>query len=175
MGTTKALLRLEAATFFERVAVALAAVAEEVVVLGSGPIPENAARLRRLGDSADAGGPLAGALAAFAFAPDAAWILAACDQPLLDARALAWLVAQRHPAHWAIQPRLRGAGRVETLGALYESRAAARLRGLARRPGASLQSLAGAAGVAHPAPPEELAGAWTNVNTPADLARLARD
>jgi molybdopterin-guanine dinucleotide biosynthesis protein A len=171
MGTTKALLVLDGVTFFERVARALAPVVERTVVLGRGELPSGAERFVRLDDVA-VPGPLGGLLAAFTFAPEAAWIVAPCDLPLLTVEAFRWLVAQRSPRHWAVLPRL-GDGRVEPLAALYEPGAGEHLQALAASGRFALQPLAELPGVLAPTPPPELAPCWSNVNTPDELARVS--
>ena len=170
MGTAKALLLLDGESFFDRVTRALAPIVERVVVLGQGALPPGAERLVRLDDVA-APGPLGGLLAAFAFAPDAAWIVVACDQPLLTVEALRWLAAQRSARHWAVLPRTRP-DRVEPLAALYEPAAVPYLRQLAASGRFSLQPLAEMPGVLTPAPPVAIARCWSNVNTPDELAGL---
>jgi len=170
MGTPKPLLVLDGVTFFERVARALAPVVERTVVLGRGALPSGAATLDRLDDVA-VPGPLGGLLAALAFAPQAAWIVAPCDLPLLTIEAFRWLVAQRSARHWAVLPRLVD-GRVEPLAALYEPGAGEHLRALAASGRYALQPLAELPNVLTSTPPPELAPCWSNVNTPEELARV---
>ena len=69
----------------------------------------------------------------------------------------------------AVLPRLGTKG-VEPLFALYEPRAAASLRALARSGRHGPSGLALEEGVASPEPPTELHAAWTNLNTPEQLA-----
>ena len=170
MGTPKALLTFAGVTFFDRAAQALAPVVERTVVLGRGAVPASAERFSRV-DDLDAAGPLGGLLAAAVFAPEAAWLVVACDLPLLTVEALTWLAAQRSVDHWAVLPRVRG-DRVEPLAALYEPEAAPHLRALAASGRFSLQPLAKLPGVLTPTPPPEMAHCWSNVNTPDELAGL---
>src|SRR5262245_55592070 len=118
MGSPKALLSLGGQTFFDRVAGALAPAVERTLVLGTGPVPESAAGFSRLED-VDAPGPLGGLLAAFAFAPRAAWIIVSCDLPLWSTDAVRWLIGERSDEAWAVLPRLH-VGQIEPLAALYE-------------------------------------------------------
>jgi molybdopterin-guanine dinucleotide biosynthesis protein A len=173
MGTAKALLTYGGVTFFERVARALAPHVERIVVLGDGATPASAAHLERLPDVADASGPLAGVLAALASRSDRAWLIVACDLPLFRAAAAAWLLDQRAADRRAILPRVGGT-HVEPLGALYEPAVVDSLRRLAASGSQSLQPLADTPGVVTPTPPPALAEAWRNVNTPDELAALAR-
>jgi molybdopterin-guanine dinucleotide biosynthesis protein A len=166
-GSDKALARFEGRTLAERVASALAAVTEEVTLLGGGPVPPALAGLVRLDDDPRVRGPLAGLLAAFAAHPDRAWLVAACDQPWLDAAALAWLVAERRPGAVAVLPRLDSGG-VEPFPGIYEPGAGTVLAGLACT-GGSLQPLAARADVATPLVPSRHARAFADVDVPGDL------
>ena len=93
-----------------------------VVVLGAGPIPDSLQDLQRLPDAPELVGPIAGLLAAHRWAPHTAWILAACDHPLLSAADIRWLIHQRRPGAWAILPRQSDDHPCPTL-ALYEPQA----------------------------------------------------
>lgn len=84
------------------------------------------AQLPQLVDVRGVGGPIAGILAAFASAPDAAWLVVACDLPLLDGATLDALLAGRDPARLATAYRSSHDGLPEPLCAIWEpaSRAA---------------------------------------------------
>lgn len=72
-------------------------------------------------------GPLAGIAAAQATHPDVAWLVIACDLPLLDERAVRSLLQQREPRRFATA--YRGADRQpEPLCAIWEPRSAAPIR-----------------------------------------------
>lgn len=167
-GRPKALELYAGRAFAERVAEALAAVAGEVVLLGAGEVPAALAGLPRLADAAGVGGPLAGVLAALAARPGHAWLVAACDQPRLDAAALAWLVSWRAPGRIAVLPRATAA-RVEPFPAVYEPGARAPLEATLRAGDPSMQPLGRRRDVATPPLPRELAGAWRDVDTTGDL------
>ncbi|MEO8505386.1 MAG: molybdenum cofactor guanylyltransferase [Acidobacteriota bacterium] len=171
MGSAKAFLQLEERSFLARTAAALAPVVDRVFILGTGDSPPDAKGWPRLADAPGVQGPLAGMLAAFAEAPHAVWIFAACDLPLVSPPAVRWLLAQRWPGCWAVLPRL-GEDRVEPLLALYEPEARPRLEELARGPSFSLQPLAALPGIVTPTPPAALRSAWRNVNTPGELSVL---
>lgn len=171
MGSTKALLRLEGRSFLARVANALEPAVERVVILGAGDDPLDQRGWLRLADSQGPAGPLAGMLAAFDWAPQAAWVFAACDLPLLTREAVDWLLGERRADHWAVLPRLQGP--IEPLFALYEPGARARLKELASSGDLSLQRLASLPGVRTPTPPPALWPAWRNVNTPEEWRALA--
>jgi molybdenum cofactor guanylyltransferase len=72
-------------------------------------------------------GPIAGILAAQAQYPAHAWLVLACDLPLLDAATLAHLLAARAPAREATAYRSSHDGRPEPLCAVYEPSSHARL------------------------------------------------
>jgi molybdopterin-guanine dinucleotide biosynthesis protein A len=72
-------------------------------------------------------GPIAGLLAAQARHPEAAWLVLACDLPLLDERTLAHLVRSRAPQRVATAYRSSHDGLPEPLCAIWEPRSAAPL------------------------------------------------
>jgi len=169
-GGPKQLAPFAGSTFGARVAAALAAVAGPPLIVGAGPLPAGLESLRRISDAPGSRGPIAGILGAFAVAPDAAFLVAACDQPLLSRAALDWLLARRRTDAIAVVARL-GAGGIEPLPALYEPSARAVLEELAAA-GGSLQPLGRRTDVVIDSPPPELASAWTSVDTEARRAEL---
>lgn len=171
MGTAKQNLILDGQTFAERIAAALAPHTAGIALLGDGEVAAALTSLPRAPDAVGVAGPLAGLLGAFAWRPRAAWLIAACDLPLVSTDAIAWLLAQRRDDLAAILPRLVG-DRVEPLFALYEPGALPLLVALAASGRGSLQPLAGQLGVATPAPPLALARAWRNVNIVEELLDL---
>lgn len=117
------------------------------------------------------GGPAAGLLAAHAESPAAAWLVVACDLPLLDAATLSALVSARQPEREATAYVSADGCRPEPLCAIYEPLLLARLATLAAQGGnlSPRDLLAGGdTRLLQPERPEVLA----NVNRPADLARL---
>ncbi len=175
MGKPKQLLWHGGITLVERAVEAMRPHVEQVVLAGSGPVPDGLRDLRRLPDPPGVAGPLAGLLAAMRWAPESAWVVAACDMPRISGEAVRWLFEQRRPGTWAVLPRSRS-GRIEALLAVYEPQS---------RPLLEAQAAAGRWGPRHlaendrvvcPTPPAELAGAWKNVNTPEEmLASLHSD
>jgi molybdopterin-guanine dinucleotide biosynthesis protein A len=173
MGSPKQILRFAGRALGEIAAEALTAVvgATRSVVLGSGALPETLVALPRLPDSPDFAGPAAGLIAAHRWAPQAAWIVAACDHPWLRAGHVAWLAAQRQPGQWSLIPR-QGDGHPCPTLALYEPQA---LQALERRARAdSAHNAPPLARLQSPRtrfvePPAELADGWKNVNTPEEL------
>jgi molybdopterin-guanine dinucleotide biosynthesis protein A len=65
-------------------------------------------------------GPMAGIIAAQAAHPDAAWLVVACDLPLLDSTTLAELLAGRDQGRLATAFRSASDGLPEPLCAVYE-------------------------------------------------------
>jgi len=122
MGRPKQLVVHRGVTLSERVVEAMYGPVEKIVLAGSGPVPSSLESLPRLPDSPGVVGPLAGLLSVMRWAPDATWVVAACDMPRVNSEAVAWLIGQRRPGVWAVMPRIRG-GRVEPLLAVYEPQA----------------------------------------------------
>jgi len=63
--------------------------------------PDIADGYRIITDSVEERGPYAAILSAFAQKPDAAWLVVACDLPLLDEATLSYLVQHRNPEYMA--------------------------------------------------------------------------
>lgn len=181
MGSVKQVLPFGGRALGEIAADALATGGNDarVVVLGPGVLPEALKTRVQLPDSPGFAGPGAGLIAAHRWAPEAAWIVAACDHPWLRSRHIEWLAAQRQPGRWAVIPAQPDGHPCPTL-AMYEPQALEFLERRARADGAN---------GARPAvlldlprtlvvrPPAELADGWKNVNTPEELrgeeARIA--
>ncbi len=173
MGSPKQTLRFGGKALGEIAAESLAASVGQArtVVLGSAALPEALEALTQLPDPPGFAGPGAGLIAAHRWAPEAAWIVAACDHPWLRSAHVEWLTGQRRAGQWALIPTQSDGHPCPTL-ALYEPQA---LEALERR------ALASGGHDAHPAalldlsrtrllqPPAELADGWKNVNTPQEL------
>ena len=114
-------------------------------------------------------GPLAGILAARAHAPEAWWVVIACDMPLVDSQAVSWLLASRIQGAVAVLPVTDEGGPQPTF-ALYGPGVDPLLATVS----APIQ-LATHSDVHTPSVPRELAACWTNVNDPEALAALSRD
>ncbi len=78
------------------------------------------ARFAQIVDSGEVAGPIAGILAAQARHPEAAWLVLACDLPLLDQQTLAHLLRSRRPERQATAYRSSHNGLPEPLCAIYE-------------------------------------------------------
>lgn len=81
-------------------------------------------------DAVDVDGPAAGLLSAHEAYPDAAWLVLACDLPLLDRITLETLIGARDHQHVAVAYRSEHDGLPEPLCAIWEPSA---LEGLARQ------------------------------------------
>jgi len=86
------------------------------------------ASLPQLIDTYDAVGPVAGMLSAHDAFPEAAWLVIACDLPLLDETTLRTLIAARDPAKEATAFASRFDGLPEPLCTLWEPSIHQRLR-----------------------------------------------
>ncbi len=85
------------------------------------------ARFPQIRDTHENLGPIAGLLAAQACHPEAAWLVLACDLPLLDVATLGHLVRCRAPERAATAYRSSHDGLPEPLCAIWEPRSAASL------------------------------------------------
>ena len=173
MSTPKQLLSHRGVPLAARAVEAMRPHVEQVVLAGSGPVPNELEDLHRLPDPPDLAGPLAGVLAAMRWAPESAWVVAACDMPRISREAVLWLIHQRRPGTWGVLPR-SGEGRIEPLLAVYEPRARSSLEDQASAGRWGLRHLAESPRIRCPKLPAELAGAWVNVNTPDEMSRLLR-
>ncbi len=171
MGEPKHLINKDGKTWLARTVGLLEEVCQTVIISGPGDVPQELSHLPRLPDVPDVRGPMAGVLAAMRWAPGASWLAVACDLKDMSADALRWLLADRKPGVWATVPRVARCGGVEPLLAHYDFRSRRLLEELAGEGNFSLSAIAGNPKSASPSVPAELAAAWTNVNTPADLDR----
>jgi molybdopterin-guanine dinucleotide biosynthesis protein A len=172
MGRPKQLIEHRGVTLSERAVEAISGLVEKTVLAGSGPAPRSIESLPRLPDSPGVVGPLAGLLSVMRWAPDATWVVAACDMPRVNSEAVAWLIGQRRPGAWAVMPIPRN-GRVEPLLAVYEPQARLLLEAQAVRGRWGPRHLAENNQVICPVPPTELIGAWESVNTPEEMASVS--
>lgn len=122
-------------------------------------------------DETEGAGPAAGLLAAHAAYPQAAWLVLACDLPLLQTSTLQALIRARDGQHAAIAYRSPVDGLPEPLCALWEPAALARLSQQAQGGRYGLRDvLRSADTLLLPAPG---GGVLDNINTPQEWQRLA--
>ncbi len=121
MGRDKAGLEVAGQRLLDRAIAALTPLVREVHVsvrvLAYGDDPR--AGYRQIADAAGMAGPGGGILSAHLCDPSAAWLVVACDMPLLDSELLQSLLDARGAAVEAVAWRA-GAGGAEPLCALYE-------------------------------------------------------
>jgi len=170
MGRPKQLLEIGGGAMIEHVVRALSGEVDEVVLLGGGPVPTALANLSSVADAGGCRGPMAGILGAMRARPDACWVVAPCDLPLLRRAAVRWLVGMRRPGAWAVLPSLEGF--VEPLLALYEPQARTLLEEAASAGNYALHRLAWNSWIATAEPPVALRRCWFNANTPQELVSL---
>ncbi len=182
LGRDKALARWRGATLLERAVAALEAVAGEAIVVG--PRGRGYSRFGRpvIPDLVPGRGPLAGIHAALVRAAGGPVLILACDLPRVGPELLGWLVDQaearlRDAGAWAVVPAVGKV--VQPLCALYGGgcRDAAE-RALARDRLSVMEMVSGVDATVVPLAPElpfYRADLLANVNTAADLGRLAAE
>jgi glutamate dehydrogenase (NADP+)/cyclic pyranopterin phosphate synthase/molybdopterin-guanine dinucleotide biosynthesis protein A len=159
-------------TWVERTVRALGEVAGEVVVAGDGKLPHGLKKRVQLPDVLHVEGPMAGILAAMRWNPGVSWLVAACDMPEISLGALKWLLTMRQPGAWAVIPKIPGeSNEIQPLLAYYGFRSQTLLEQAARLGDFSFYRLAAHAKVVTPEPPQDLRGAWKNINTVEDLQK----
>lgn len=170
MGRPKHLLPQEEKTWLERAVETLSPLVGQVVISGSGLIPDALADLPRVPDAPGLAGPLAGILAVMRWQPAVSWLVMACDLPDAQPESLRWLLEQRRPGIRAVLPDLNAGGRLEPLLAWYDFRCRPLLEEIAASGPLRLHRLAEQEGICRAMPPAQLHGSWRNVNTPEELA-----
>ncbi len=169
MGSPKHLILETGNTWLERIVELLSCITGQVVIAGDGSVPDSLKYIPRLPDSTGIKGPTAGILSAMRWAPDASFIVSACDLPNLSQEALHWLLAHHLPGIWAVFPRLPGYSKVEPLLSFYDVRARMLLEKETAAGFMKPSHIASHPKVATIVPPEHLAAAWKNFNTRDDL------
>ncbi len=168
MGRPKQMMLRHGVSLGEISVNVLAAHLDEVVLAGSGPVPDALLDRKLLDDEPAAKGPLAGILAAMRFRTDRAWLVAACDMPQISAEAVGWLLEQRRDGTWAVLPRGEST-RVEPLLAVYEPGIRPLLEERAASGWWGFQPLSDLDEVVCPEIPTDLTNSWSNVNTPEQI------
>lgn len=169
MGRPKHLLPQDGRTWLEQTVEKLAPFVGQVVISGSGLVPEKLAGLPRVPDAPGLAGPLAGILAVMRWQPAASWLVMACDLPDAQPESLRWLLEQRRPGIRAVLPDLGAGGRLEPLLAWYDFRCRPLMEDIAAAGLLRLHRLAEQEGICWAQPPKHLRGSWRNVNTPEEL------
>ncbi len=123
-----------------------------------------------LPDSVQVAGPMAGILSAFRQSPGHAWLVTACDLPLLDASTLQFLIANRNPGTIATTFRSPHDGLPEPLITIWEPAAHAVLRSFADKGITCPRKVLLNSNITLLEPPSQ--EALLNANTPADADRV---
>ena len=164
MGRDKAMIVVDGKTLAVRAAGALAAVAAPCIEVGPG-----VSGLPAVQEEPAGGGPLA-AVAAGASAMEAglATLVVACDLPWLSSDVLRWLAS--HPAAGSVVPLWEA--RPQPLCARWSPAALATAIALVGEGARSMQALLHRADAVLVEPPEHLARALADVDTPEQLAEV---
>ena len=173
MGRPKQLVEIGETTMIEHVVAALHRGMDEVLLLGAGQVPASLEALKRVNDADGCRGPMAGILGAMTAEPEATWVVAPCDLPLVRPEAVQWLLSRRRAGAWVVFPSLDGF--VEPLLALYEPEARGLLESAAAAGLHSLHRLASHPRVATAEAPASLRQCWFNANTPREIVALLAD
>lgn len=171
MGTPKHLLIIGGRTMLDSLCEVLAPFVTDTALIGQAHLPDGASVVEQLTDAAGVPGPLGGLLAALRADRQRAWLIVACDMPLISPDALRWLIGQRSASRAAVLPRTAD-GRVQPLLAVYEPSILPHVERLAASGRLAVRHLAEAGDVFTPQVPPELAAAWDNINTPEELRAL---
>lgn len=165
MGADKAALEFAGAKLLDHAAVVLRAAVPEVYVSVRDAQADDELRgqYALINDRFTGIGPAAGILSAHLYDSDAAWLVLACDMPLVSELLLSQLVAARNPAVAATALAGQARGRVEPLCAIYEPVTLAAFHDQVRGGGACSPSdwLKSVAVERVTVPDEDLAGANT--------------
>ncbi len=175
MGRDKAgIAHPQGGTLVEHVVAVARRVASDVVLLGSSTtLPATLRHLRVLADAEANGGPLAGLCSALTQFPSGWLLLLSCDLPLLREGVLLRLLAARSEAVDAVAMIHKSHPLTyHTCCAVYHARVLPAARRELTGGRRSLQTVLRSVRVAAIAADADEARQLTNVNTPADLARL---
>jgi molybdopterin-guanine dinucleotide biosynthesis protein A len=176
MGADKAALEIAGASLLARAVATLGQVVDEVYVSVATAQDDDPLRseFAVITDRLDGIGPAAGLLSAHMYAPESAWLVMACDMPLLDTATLRQLVESRQPEMAATVWAAADSSGAEPLCAIYE-------------PGTLAAFLEQVATGGNPSPKDWLAGARVHLldipsadvlnsaNTPEEFATMKQN
>jgi len=162
MGADKAVLQAGGIRLLDRAVATMRAVLDEVyVAIRAGQADEPVRqKYTVIEDRFNDVGPAAGLLAAHASDPDAAWLVIACDMPLLDEASLVCLRDARDERSDATALTAAAGGQAEPLCAIYE-------------PGTLAAFLAQVSAGGNPSPSAWLAAVKTTIVVAPDPGALA--
>jgi molybdopterin-guanine dinucleotide biosynthesis protein MobB len=175
MGRPKHLIQQNGKTWLEHAVETLSPKVDQVILSGSGRIPDTLSALPRVPDAPGLAGPLAGVLSVMRWQHAVSWLVMACDLPDAQPESLQWLLEQRKPGIRAVLPDLLGDGHLEPLLAWYDFRCRPLLETIAASGSLRISRLADQLGVCHFQPPEVLRSSWHNVNTPSQITKRIRN
>jgi molybdopterin-guanine dinucleotide biosynthesis protein A len=171
-GSDKASVRIEGQTALERTSQALTAVCDVTVVSGRlAPADWQGETLLWCEDRELGAGPLAGLVSSWLWPADV--LLCACDQPLLTAEALRWLLMQRdNQMARLLVPTIDAREQWSTLwlSATLRDEIASRYASGERRLKAVAEAAKG--GLRRVEVPAVLRAAFSNANTPTEMVEL---
>jgi molybdopterin-guanine dinucleotide biosynthesis protein A len=173
-GQDKAAQSFEGQSFLERAVGILAQLLDEVwvSVRADQSTDELRSRFQLIPDATDSMGPGSGLISAHRHCPEAAWLVVACDMPLLTPEVLQRLLLARNPEQSATAYRSSADNLPEPLCAIYEPATLARFeRQSAGGQAFSPRKILTGMDVVLLPPPD--ANELLNINTPADFARLS--
>ncbi len=165
MGRPKHLIQRNGKTWLENIVEVLQQFTDKVVIAGKGKIPPELSGYPCVPDIPGVAGPLSGMLAAMRGAPNASWLVVACDMPDITVEAVKWLLMKRTPGVWGILPKLPGSTYAEPLFAYYDIRAVGILEKMVEHNNFSPFSIVTHNKIITPTIPSQLAGSWKNINT----------
>ncbi len=171
MGRPKAMVSYQGRAFLDRIVDTVRGHVHRVCLLGKGAVPPIEPPPDQIPDAPDLSGPMAGIVAALRRAPQACWLIAACDLPRLQPAAIEWLLGRRAPGRWAVLPRL-DPERVEPLLAIYEPQSLGLFEALTQRGVMTPWKIKTDPSVLTVDVPREFRVSWANTNTPEELNDL---
>ncbi len=170
MGRPKHLICTDSTTWLERTVALLESVCDSIVIIGAGALPPACTALPRVPDIEETDGPLAGILAAMRSAPQADWLVFACDMPAITAESVHWLLQAGEGLSSGVVPRLDATQEFyEPLFALYKSSARMLFETLLQQGKTKIGLVADNPQIQTPLVPPALHKAWENINTPGEL------
>jgi len=106
--------------------------------------------------------------------PEAAWLVAACDMPFLDAKSIEYIVSQRDPLRYGTCFTKKGGLGVETMCAIYEPKFIVPLFEAMSRRELSLSRIINELPFKLVKVPAENRASFLNINTPEEY-EMARE
>jgi len=147
----------------------------EIIFTGDARTPDHLKHITHLPDPPNVKGPMSGILAGMRWAPEAAWIICACDMPMMTQSAIEWLMNERKVGNWGALPKRCEQSQVEPLFSFYGPQCAPLLEQAAISKRFKLNVLGEHSKIHCPIIPKHLLTAWSNMNTPADWKNVLKN